>query len=77
MNGSSGRVEEHSHTEFCTCPFSFKCYILVAGNSWTGNIMTRVEEIYLCKVCGNKVKVLEAGKGTLVCCGKPMVCIKA
>jgi len=39
--------------------------------------MTKVEEIYLCKICGNKVKVLEAGKGTLVCCGKPMVLVKA
>ena len=31
--------------------------------------MTKVGDIYLCKICGNKVKVLEAGKGTLVCCG--------
>jgi len=28
--------------------------------------MTKVGEVYLCEVCGNKVKVLEAGKGTLV-----------
>jgi len=41
-----------------------------------GEIVTKVEEVYLCKICGNKVKVLEAGKGTLVCCGKPMVCVK-
>ncbi|MCL6578329.1 MAG: desulfoferrodoxin FeS4 iron-binding domain-containing protein [Candidatus Bathyarchaeota archaeon] len=34
--------------------------------------MTRVREVYFCEICGNKVKVLEAGKGTLVCCGKPM-----
>lgn len=39
--------------------------------------MTEVEETYLCKICGNKVKVLESGKGTLVCCGKPMVLVKA
>jgi superoxide reductase len=39
--------------------------------------MTKVEETYLCKICGNKVKVLEAGKGTLVCCKKPMVLVKA
>ncbi len=38
--------------------------------------MTKVGEIYLCKICGNKVKVLETGKGTLVCCGKPMVIVK-
>jgi superoxide reductase len=29
-------------------------------------------QVYLCKVCGNKVKVLEAGGGVLVCCGVPM-----
>ncbi len=27
---------------------------------------------YRCNVCGNLVKVLEAGIGTLVCCGQPM-----
>ena len=31
-----------------------------------------VGQEYLCKVCGNKVKVLEAGGGQLVCCGIPM-----
>ncbi|MDH5483211.1 MAG: desulfoferrodoxin FeS4 iron-binding domain-containing protein [Candidatus Bathyarchaeota archaeon] len=35
--------------------------------------MTKVEEVYVCEICGNIVKVLEAGKGILVCCGKPMV----
>jgi superoxide reductase len=39
--------------------------------------MTKVGDIYFCKICGNKVKVLEAGKGTLVCCGQPMVLVKA
>lgn len=29
-------------------------------------------EVYLCKICGNKVEVMEAGGGTLVCCGKEM-----
>jgi superoxide reductase len=38
--------------------------------------MTKVGDIYFCKICGNKVKVLEAGKGTLVCCGQPMVLVK-
>ena len=38
--------------------------------------MTNVGETYLCKVCGNKVKVLESGVGTLVCCGRPMVLVK-
>jgi len=34
--------------------------------------MTDVNEIYLCEICGNKVKVVEAGAGQLVCCGQPM-----
>lgn len=34
--------------------------------------MTEVGEVYLCEICGNKVKVLEAGVGTLACCGEPM-----
>ncbi len=34
--------------------------------------MTSVGEVYVCEICGNKVKVLEAGAGTLVCCGEPM-----
>jgi len=34
--------------------------------------VTKVGEIYLCEICGNKVKVLEAGKGKLVCCGQEM-----
>jgi len=29
-------------------------------------------EVYLCKICGNKVEVIEAGGGTLVCCDKEM-----
>lgn len=35
--------------------------------------MTEVDEIYYCEICGNKVKVLESGVGTLVCYGLPMV----
>lgn len=35
--------------------------------------MTRVRQIYLCKVCGNVVEVLRAGEGTLVCCDQNMV----
>jgi len=38
--------------------------------------MTEVGQIYLCEICGNKVKVLESGVGTLVCCGKPMKLLK-
>ena len=33
---------------------------------------TSVGQGYRCKVCGNKVKVVEAGGGVLVCCGIPM-----
>ena len=33
---------------------------------------TEVGQVYQCKICGNKVKVLEAGGGQLVCCGVPM-----
>ncbi len=32
----------------------------------------KTDEVYVCKVCGNKVKFLEAGGGVLVCCGVPI-----
>jgi superoxide reductase len=35
--------------------------------------MTKQLEVYECKLCGNRVKVLYAGGGALVCCGEPMV----
>ncbi|MEI7498589.1 MAG: desulfoferrodoxin FeS4 iron-binding domain-containing protein [Candidatus Falkowbacteria bacterium] len=35
--------------------------------------MIQTGEMYVCKVCGNVVKVEEAGGGQLVCCGAPMV----
>jgi desulfoferrodoxin-like iron-binding protein len=34
--------------------------------------MTKVGEVYECEICGNKVKVVENGDGTLVCCGQEM-----
>lgn len=34
--------------------------------------MTALREIYRCKLCGNIVEVLHAGKGELVCCNQPM-----
>jgi superoxide reductase len=34
--------------------------------------MTNVGELYVCKICGNSVKVVVAGAGKLVCCGQPM-----
>lgn len=30
-------------------------------------------QVYKCEKCGNIVEVIHGGKGTLVCCGKPMV----
>jgi len=38
--------------------------------------MTKLGEVYLCKICGNKVRVLEVGVGELVCCGQPMKLVK-
>ena len=37
-----------------------------------GEKMTNVDELYVCKICGNAVKVVMAGAGVLVCCGQPM-----
>jgi len=34
--------------------------------------MVQIKEVYKCSVCGNIIEVLHAGKGQLVCCGKPM-----
>ena len=34
--------------------------------------MPEQSEIYKCDLCGNVVKVLEAGGGDLVCCGDEM-----
>jgi superoxide reductase len=38
--------------------------------------MTKVGETYLCEICGNKVEVIDAGAGQLVCCGQPMKLIE-
>ena len=40
------------------------------------DMMTKIGQVYLCEICGNKVEVLESGEGTLVCCGKPMKLMK-
>jgi len=34
--------------------------------------MPSVGEVYRCEICGNVVRVIEAGGGTLVCCGQDM-----
>ncbi len=33
---------------------------------------TKKEQVYQCQVCTNKIKVVNEGVGTLVCCNKPM-----
>ncbi len=37
--------------------------------------MTKVGQTYECDIWGNKVKVVEAGEGTLVCCGQNMALV--
>ena len=34
--------------------------------------MTKIQEVYKCKVCGNIVEVVHAGGGNLMCCGQEM-----
>ncbi len=38
--------------------------------------MTEKDQIYVCEICGNKVQVLKAGVGTLVCCGQDMTLVE-
>jgi len=38
--------------------------------------MAQKLEIYKCEICGNMVEILHAGRGELVCCGKPMKLFK-
>ncbi|MDR2171675.1 MAG: desulfoferrodoxin [Planctomycetaceae bacterium] len=34
--------------------------------------MTKLNEIYVCELCGNIVEIVAQGGGKLVCCGKEM-----
>ena len=34
--------------------------------------MTTLLQVYKCELCGNIVEMIHAGKGQLVCCGRPM-----
>ncbi|MGB2908225.1 MAG: desulfoferrodoxin FeS4 iron-binding domain-containing protein [Candidatus Aminicenantaceae bacterium] len=34
--------------------------------------MAEKGKIYVCALCGQEVRVVKSGAGTLVCCGKPM-----
>ncbi len=47
-------------------------YLTRHGLKSGGDKMTKINQIYKCNVCGNVVEVLEAGGGTLVCCGQDM-----
>jgi desulfoferrodoxin-like iron-binding protein len=38
--------------------------------------VTKKDEVYVCEICGNKVQVLEAGVGPLVCCGQDMTLVE-
>ena len=35
-----------------------------------------VGEMYRCNICGNEVRVIKVGGGTLVCCGQEMKIIE-
>jgi len=34
--------------------------------------MGKKDELYVCQVCGQQVRVVKAGPGALYCCGEPM-----
>lgn len=34
--------------------------------------MAKKGKVYVCGLCGQEVKVVKAGAGTLVCCNQPM-----
>jgi superoxide reductase len=36
----------------------------------------KVGQVYVCEVCGNKVKMLVAGKGQLIGCGQPIMLVE-
>ena len=44
----------------------------IRRNKFKGNILTELNQIYKCEVCGNIVEVVHTGGGTLVCCNQPM-----
>ncbi|MCL2062773.1 MAG: desulfoferrodoxin [Candidatus Cloacimonetes bacterium] len=39
--------------------------------------MTKLRELYLCKMCGNLVEVVQNRNGDLICCGENMQLLKA
>ena len=36
-------------------------------------MITELNEIYKCEICGNIVHMIHGGAGELVCCGQPMI----
>lgn len=38
--------------------------------------MAERHQVYKCEICGNIVELLHGGKGTLVCCGEPMILLE-
>lgn len=34
--------------------------------------MTNLRELYVCKICGNVIEVVNTGASSLVCCNQPM-----
>lgn len=34
--------------------------------------MTKLQDIYVCRACGNRVEIVHEAAGELVCCGQPM-----
>ena len=54
--------------------YSFICENLrpIKSNKEVSQMPNKVGQIYVCEICGNKVEMLVAGKGQLVCCGQPM-----
>ena len=39
--------------------------------------MTRINELYKCRNCGNIVSIFHSANGTVHCCGKEMTILKA
>jgi superoxide reductase len=39
---------------------------------WRIFVMTKMNQVYKCGVCGNMVEVVHNSGGTLTCCGQPM-----
>lgn len=47
------------------------CYMVNRGYG-----LPAILKFYICRHCGNLVELIQAGGGTLVCCGEPMAEMK-